>query len=88
MSVENIPPLLTAKQVAVILGMCLSTLRKNCSVSPDSIPPFLKLGNKANSSIRFRRSDVDAWIQAQFDANNSTSDFQALLNNAEVNMSP
>ena len=88
MSAENIPPLLTADQVAEILSMSASTLRKNCSVSPESIPPFLKLGNASNSPVRWRRCDVDGWIQAQFDANNAENDFQLLLNKAEVNMGP
>lgn len=84
MSDENIPPLLTPEQVAFILAMCLSTFKKNCSVRPDSVPPFLKIGNAPNSPIRFRRTDVEKWIEAQFDANNSTSDFQSLLNKAEA----
>ena len=88
MSAANIPPLLTAEQVAEILAMSVSTLRKNCSVCPESIPPFLKVGNARNSACRWRRSDVEAWIQTQFDANNSTSDFELLLNKAGVNMSP
>ena len=84
MSAENMPPLLTAEQVAVILVMSLSTLRKNCSVSPESVPPFLKLGNASNSPVRWRRTDVDAWVQAQFDRNNTADDYKLLLNNVEV----
>ena len=84
MSAENIPPLLTAEKVAEILAMPLSTLRKNCSVSPESIPPFLKLGNASNSPVRWRRCDVDAWIQKQFDKHNTETDFQSLLNKVEV----
>ena len=84
MSAENIAPLLTAEQVAVILVMSRSTLLKNCSVCPESIPPFLKLGNASNSPIRWRRSDVDNWIEKQFNANNTASDFQSLLNKAGV----
>ena len=79
MSIENIPPLLTAEQVAEILAMPLSTLKKNCSVRPDAVPPFLKLGNQPNSPIRFRRCDVEAWIKKQVDENNSTNDFELLL---------
>ena len=88
MSIENIPPLLTAEQVAEILAISIGTLRKNVSVSPESIPPFLKLGNAKNSAVRWRKSDIDTWIQAQFDANNSTDDFQLLLKKVEVNMGP
>ena len=85
MSVENIPPLLTAKQVAEILAMSVSTLRKNVSVSPSTIPPFLKLGTSSpNAGVRWRRVDVEAWIQKQFDASNTETDFQLLLNKVEV----
>lgn len=80
MSVDNTPPLLTANEVAKILAMPLSTLKKNCSVRQEAVPPFLKLGNQRNSPIRFRRSDVEAWIQEQFEANNSTEEFESLLN--------
>lgn len=84
MSTERIPPLLTAVQVAVILAISVGTVRKNVSVSPESIPPFLKLGNASNSPVRWRRCDVDAWVQAQCDANNTTDDFTLLLKKAEV----
>lgn len=84
MSTENIPPLLTAEQVAEILVMSVSTLKKNCSVCPESVPPFLKVGNARNSACRWRRSDLDAWIQERFDENNTTDDFHLLLNKVEV----
>lgn len=83
MAENNIPPLLTAKQVAEILAMPVSTLKKNCSVCKESVPPFLKLGHMVNSPIRFKRSDVEVWIQTQVDENNSISDFQSLLNKVE-----
>ncbi len=79
MSAENRPPLLTAEQVAERLAMSVSTLRKNVSVSPASVPPFLKLGQASNSPVRWRVCDVNAWIDAQFDANNTETDFQSLL---------
>ena len=82
MTKHNIPRLLTAKDVAEILSMSVSTLRKNVSVNPSSVPPFLKLGKASNSPIRWRRSDVDAWIQDQFDASNSSPDIRLLLNKA------
>ena len=84
MSDENIPPLLTAEQVAELLAVSVATLKKNCSECPESVPPFLKLGKASNSPVRWRRSDVDAWIQTLFDANNSTDDFTSLLNKSEV----
>ena len=79
-----IPPLLSAKDVAELLSIPVSTLRKNVSANPTSIPPFLKLGRASNSPVRWRRSDVDAWIQTRFDANNSTDDFTSLLTKSEV----
>lgn len=79
-----ISSLLTAEDVAELLSIPISTLRKNVSVNPTSIPPFLKLGKSSNSPVRWRRSDVDAWIQTLFDANNSTDDFTSLLTKSEI----
>lgn len=53
--------ILTKADIAERYKMPLSTVNTNCSRYPDSLPPFFKMGNSANSPIRFRRSDCDAW---------------------------
>ena len=53
--------ILTKKDIAERYKMPLSTVSTNCSKNSDSLPPFFKMGNSANSPIRFRKSDCDAW---------------------------
>lgn len=59
-------PLLVADEVAERLAIPVATLRKNVSVNPEAVPPFLKLGNARNSPVRWRPSDVEAWTEMQF----------------------
>lgn len=61
-------PLLTGKEVAKILNIPYSTLRKNVSFNPSSVPPHLKLGSAPNSPVRWRLDDVNAWIEQQVQA--------------------
>lgn len=68
MNEHRIPPLLTAKHVAEILRVSEKTIKKNVSVSPESIPKFLKLSSAKNSGVRFRLQDVEQFIQEQLDA--------------------
>lgn len=70
MTDTRIPPLLTIKHVAEILRMSEKTVKKNVSVSPESIPKFLKLGAAKNAGVRFRLEDVEQFIHEQLDANN------------------
>ena len=88
MSRENIPHLLTADAVAGILSISPSTLRKNVSVSPSAVPPFIKLGNASNSPIRWRAQDVEDWLQAKYEANNTEQEFNFAINGKEGSMSP
>lgn len=64
---ENKPlhPLLTAKELATILNIPLSTLRKNVSFNPESLPKPLKLGKARNSPVRWRLQDIEAWLEQQ-----------------------
>jgi predicted DNA-binding transcriptional regulator AlpA len=73
MNKTEIEPLLVAKSVAEMIAMPLATLKKNVSANPGSVPPSLKLGEKPNSPRRWRKSDVEAWIQNQFEASNPTN---------------
>ena len=61
-----IPPLLTVKDVAVLLSIPVSTLRKNVSVNKSAVPPFIKLGSASNSPIRWRAQDVESWLQSLY----------------------
>ena len=62
---EEPKPLLKAEQVAEILAIPVSTLKKNVSCNPASIPPFIKLGKAVNSPVRWRVKDVDVWLDNQ-----------------------
>ena len=68
MSTDFITPLLTAEDVALTLNISVSTLRKNVSVNPSAVPPFLKLGKASNSPVRWRQQDVEQWLMEQFNA--------------------
>lgn len=70
MSQLELEPLLVASNVAKIIAMPLATLKKNTSANPSAVPPFLKLGDKPNSPVRWRKKDVETWIQARFEASN------------------
>jgi len=73
MSTDNSAPLLIAKDVAEMLAIPVSTLRKNVSVNPSAVPPFLKLGTARNAPVRWREVDVTAWIEARFKASNENN---------------
>lgn len=55
---ETIDRLLTAEEVAAYLGVATGTIYNKAS--RDEIP-FVKVGR----SLRFRRSEIDAWIDEQ-----------------------
>jgi excisionase family DNA binding protein len=52
--------LLTPEEVAEILKVHPGTL-ENWRVRGEG-PPFVKLGNKRRSAVRYRRQDVENWI--------------------------
>ena len=52
--------LLTPEQVAEMLQVHPGTL-ENWRVRGEG-PPFVKLGNKRRSPVRYRRKDVEDWI--------------------------
>ena len=72
-------PLLRAKDVAEIMAIPLSTLKKNVSANPSAVPPSLKLGNQPNSPVRWRRCDVERWIQAQFDSQHTLTKGESIM---------
>jgi predicted DNA-binding transcriptional regulator AlpA len=55
--------LLSAKALAEILGLAVQTLYNRHSTGGD-LPPSIKLGQQ----IRFRPSDVEAWLEGKFTA--------------------
>ena len=63
-------PLMRAEDVAKAIAMPVNTLKKNVSANSSAVPPFLKLGTHANSPVRWRRVDVEQWLQERFDACN------------------
>ena len=65
--------LLTNEQTASLLGLkpnCLDIWRFR-----GQGPRFIKLGTKKQSPVRYRRSDVEAWLESNRFA--STSAYQA-----------
>jgi excisionase family DNA binding protein len=54
--------LLTPEEVADLLKVHPGTL-ENWRVRGEG-PPFVKLGNKRRSAVRYRRADVENWIFA------------------------
>lgn len=59
--------LLNEKEVAQILGLSVRTLqgfRSTGGASYGSGPPYIKLSG-TSGSIRFRRKDLDAWLDKQ-----------------------
>ena len=64
-------PLMRAEDVAKAIAMPVNTLKKNVSANSSAVPPFLKLGTHTNSPVRWRRVDVEQWLQERFDACNS-----------------
>ena len=55
--------LLTAKDLSAQTGMSMSTIYRKRS-NGESLPRAVKLGGHA---VRWRQSDVDAWIEEQLE---------------------
>ncbi len=65
--------LLTSEQTAALLGLkpkCLDVWRLR-----GQGPTFIKLGTKKQSPVRYKRSDVEGWLEANSFA--STSAYSA-----------
>ena len=56
-----ITPLITMKQLAAVLGITYGALRAIRAKRPDDLPKPIRVGGV----LRYRATDVDAWIQAQ-----------------------
>ena len=73
MATVELDELLTNEQVAALLGIRPNTLEIwRCKGKG---PPFIKLGDHPASPIRYQRSRVMAWIEANSHA--STSSYSA-----------
>lgn len=57
--------LLNAKDLGTQVGMSVSSIYRRRSLG-ESLPPALKIG----SQVRWRQSDVDAWLEQQLESNN------------------
>lgn len=53
-------PLLTVQDVAALAGIAPQTIYKYRSESPEKAPRAINIGRR----VRFRRSDVDAWLES------------------------
>ena len=56
-----ITPLINMKQLAAVLGITYGALRALRVKNPDALPKPIRVGGV----LRYRATDVDAWIQAQ-----------------------
>lgn len=54
--------LLTAKDLSSQLGISASSIYRRRSLR-ESLPPAVKIGG----SVRWRQSDVDAWLESQLE---------------------
>lgn len=54
--------LLRARELGTQLGMSESTIYRKRSLG-EPLPPAVKIG----SQVRWRQSDVDAWVEAQLE---------------------
>lgn len=52
--------LLTVEEVAAMLGLKASTLRRDVTRRPETLPPRVVFPNSRR--VRFRRGDVTKWI--------------------------
>jgi hypothetical protein len=53
--------LLTTKHLAIILNLSVTTIKKKRVHEPDSLPPFIKIGN----SYRYDESTLSTWLKNQ-----------------------
>jgi len=55
--------LLNEREVATLLGVSVATTQRWRLFGEG--PKFLKLGSKLGSAVKYRRQDVEAWLDAQ-----------------------
>ena len=71
---DALSELLTTDQVAAILGLKRNTLEIYRLRGGNLSPPFIKLSPSKRAPVRYRRSDVEAWIaQRTFDSTSAYS---------------
>ena len=68
MSTEKMEKLLTIEDLAEIMGISPHSLRRNVTVYPDRVPPFLRTAPGSNGHIRFRPEVVREWFQIMEDS--------------------
>lgn len=68
-----IEKMLTKNDVAKRYSLARQTVNTLCSRSPESLPPFFKLGNAKNSPIRFRLQDCIAFENRQLEKQEMTN---------------
>lgn len=60
-----IEKLMTIEDLAEIMGISPKSLRRNVTVYPDRVPPFLRTAPGLNGHIRFRPEAVREWLNFQ-----------------------
>lgn len=67
MSMEKMEKLLTIEDLAEVMGISPKSLRRNITVYPDRVPPFLRTAPGSNGHIRFRPEVVREWFRIMED---------------------
>lgn len=65
MNNTDIKSILTEKETAQYIGMSISWLRQSRMRGDKDAPPFLKIGK----SVRYRKSELDAWLDSKLHRN-------------------
>jgi predicted DNA-binding transcriptional regulator AlpA len=68
----KIEPLLTGKELARLIGLSHRTLERMRVEGGDDPLPYIKLGDGKRAAVRYRSSDVMAWLERH--ARTSTSE--------------
>ena len=68
MSMDKMEKLLKIEDLAEIMWISPKSLRRNITVFPDRVPPFLRTAPGSNGHIRFRPEVVREWFQIMEDS--------------------
>lgn len=67
MSMDKMEKLLKIEDLAELMGISPKSLRRNVTVYPDRVPPFLRTAPGSNGHIRFRPEVVREWLKIMED---------------------
>lgn len=60
----TLPEYLSTQQAAAYTGLSAEWFNKNRAESDDPVP-FIKISPTQGGSVRYKRSDLDAWMEAR-----------------------